>query len=307
MTAFRANPEKYASALRVVEHRGEWAIALSMQPREPKPGDLTRFSIQVAPAAEGAMTPSSATALRFVSGQAYLYLVDRNANPRPEVFQLHGTAEEGTYGFSKLVAKAAPYKVFFIARVKVGENEDTGEVLSREIRIGFDWATAGAIARDDHDDGLPKPAEAHAGHPAPPESGRLERLSMRDQHDTMRHLGEQWLWIGETLSSDRPAYVEIESRIGEITRLQGNMAGFELHKFADQKPEFLKYAAEMGSRITALGESVRSRRLEEARSRYAQIESQSCVKCHLKFQWGVVEDLARFPDLRRMEYAHDRK
>lgn len=307
MTAFRANPENYASALRVVEHRGEWAIALSMRPREPKPGDLTRFAIQVAPAAEGAMNPSSASALRFVSGQAYLYLVDRNANQRPEVFQLHGTAEEGTYGFSKLIAKPGPYRVFFIARIQVGENEDTGEVLSKEIRIGLDWATEGVSARDEHHEDDSKPAKEHSGHAHPSEAAGSDRLSMRDQHDTMRHLGEHWLSIGETLSSDRPAYVEIESRISKITRLQDNLAGFELHKFADQKPEFLKYAAELERLVAAFGESVRSRRLEEARSRYAQIESQSCVKCHLKFQWGVVEDLSRYPDLRRMEYAHDRK
>ncbi len=296
LESFRANPDKYASALRLIEYRGNAAFAFTLRPRFPKPGELAKFYIQAGPAAKDEMGPDPKLLRRPVEARAYLYHADRSSHARPEIFRLHETAEPKTYGFSKLIGEDGVYRIFFVLRYEGGE----------ESRIAFDCVTEGAVPKDDHHDG--KPAEAgrappraphestHAGHGAP-------KLTMEAQHETMRLMGELWASSGDRLFSEPADLSGVTKSLSELETWRKNMPNFVLHKFIEQKGEYLRYTGELESRLRSLRDVVAKGDVEGSRSRFVEIEGQSCVKCHLKFRWAAVEDLSRFPDLRRSEHG----
>lgn len=297
--SFRTNPDKYASALRLIEYRGTTAFAFTLRPRFPKPGELAKFYIQAGPAAGGEMGPDPKLLRKPVDARAYLYHADRSAHARPEVYRLHETAEPKTYGFSKLIGEDGVYRVFFVLRYEGGE----------ESRIAFDCVTEGAVPKDDHHDakpsgeGAPPPmpakADAHqhdAGHGPP-------KLTMEAQHETMRRMGEIWASAGDRLFAEPADLTGVTRSLSDLETWRKNMPDFVLHKFMDQKEEYLRYAAELENRLRSLRDGVSKGDAEGSRSQFVEIEGQSCVKCHLKFRWAAVEDLSRFPDLRRSEYG----
>lgn len=283
---FRANAEKYVGALRVFEMRGDLAVVMTARPRLPKPGDLVRYFIQVGPPEKGGMVPDPKTLRRLRKGVAYIYRVDRGSRPEPDVRRLHETEEPGTYGFSKLIEADGEYRVYFEATYEGG----------KEIRVGLDSVTPGAMPKADHHG--PEPAahaESHAGHSQGSPGGSL---SMAAQHDTMKRMGERWLALGTLL--ERPGRperrAEAAGHLDEIERWAQIMPAFKLHKFDKDKDEFLKLTHELRDKLSGLRAALPQGEAA-ARKSYREVEGTSCLKCHLKFRWGVASDLGRFPDL----------
>ena len=83
------------------------------------------------------------------------------------------------------------------------------------------------------------------------------------------------------------------------------MPKFLLHKFKDDKREFDRYASEFDSMLTTFRGNIDRSEWIEARKEFIRIDGTSCTKCHLKFRWGVAEDLSRFPNLQRLEYGEE--
>lgn len=142
---------------------------------------------------------------------------------------------------------------------------------------------------------LPKDG-GHAGHGA-------SKLTMEAQHETMRRMGELWAASGDRLFSEPADLSGVAKSLSDLETWRKNMPDFALHKFIEQKDEYLRYTAELESRLGVLRDVVAKRDVEGARSRFVETEGQSCVKCHLKFRWAAVDDLSRFPDLRRSEHG----
>jgi YHS domain-containing protein len=301
LEAFRASPDKYASALRLIEYRGKTALAFTLRPRLPKPGELAKFYIQAGPAASEEMGPDPKTLRKVAEGKAYLYPADRSREARPEVFRLHETAEPRTYGFSKLIGAEGVYRVYFVLRYEGGE----------ESRIAFDCVTEGAVPKDDyHHEG---PATAGVPASAPPK-GEVHKpagnsahgqakLTMEVQHETMRRMGELWASSGDRLFSEPADLPQAKKHLSDIESWRKNMPEFVLHKFNGQKAEYLRYSDELETRLRGMNDLLSKGDVEGSRARFVEIEGQSCVKCHLKFRWAAVDDLSRFPDLRRSEHG----
>ena len=286
MDAFRANAEKYVSALRVFEMRDGLAVALTARPRAPKAGDLVRFYIQVGPPEKGGMIPDARAALSLRDGVAHVYRMDRAAAPAPELRRLHETEDPGTYGFSKLIEHDGEYRVYFEASYKGGQR----------MRVGLDCVTLGALPRDDHHD-APKPTPP--SQPEQHEAHSRGELPMAVQHETMKRIGEHWLALDALVAGDWNARTRKRAldHLGEIEKWSAHMPRFALHKFQDRKDEFARLGAEFTERLGGFRRAVDGADIKDVRTLHRDLDATSCTKCHLKFRWGVAGDLSRFPDL----------
>ena len=129
---------------------------------------------------------------------------------------------------------------------------------------------------------------------------------MEAQHETMKILGRQWSQIEKSLFSTSPDFKGLVDAVKKMDRWQRHMPKFMLHKFQKEKPEFDRYAAEFDGMLSGFRRMIEQRDWVAAQKDYVRIDAMSCTKCHLKFRWGVAEDLSRFPDLRRLEYAREK-
>lgn len=298
LASFRTTPEKYVSALRLISYRGKTAVAFTLRPRSPKIGDLAKFYLQVGLPLSGEMGPDPKTAFS-IEGFGYLYDGNRAAPARPEIFRLHQTDEPGTYGFSKQILRDAVYRVFFVVRLPSGE----------ELRAGFDCPTEGAMPKDDHghSDTSAPAGHSHPKAPAADAHGGMahgaSKLTMEAQHETMRRMGEHWAAIGETLFAEPVDSAALRGHVEGLSSWARNIPEFMLHKFEAHKPEFLGYGREFASAFREFERAIEKGDRKESQRRYVEIDGRSCTKCHLKFRWGVVEDLSGFPDLRRKEHG----
>ncbi len=293
--SFAEAPAKFVSAKRQIAYRGsgsgsgsgKTAIAFTLRPSAPRPGELARFYLQVGLPTAGGMGPSSKSSWTLAEGRVYFYRLDRSQSPRPQIFRLQPTAEKGTYGFSRLIESEGTYRAYFVARYRNG----------KRVQVGFDCVTAGARPKDAHDHDAAPEAKEKA---AKPPSKVPRKLSMKDQHQTMRQMGVQWLAVGEQLfGQGAPDWKIVQQRLETFQAWQRNLSRFQLHKFRDQKKEYRKYAAELGKETRGLVRATGQSSLGQARAIYLKIDGGTCVKCHLKFRWAAVKDVSRFPDLRR--------
>lgn len=286
VSAFRADPEKFVSAIRVFEMRGDLAIVLTARPRVPKPGDLVRFYIQVGPPEKGGMIPDPKTIRPLKDGKAYVYRLDRSGAPSPEIRRIHPTEEPGTYGLSELIQAEGAYRVFFDVTPQTGPR----------ITAALDCATRGATPPDDHHGAAPAPSPQDAVQHAP--AKHVGGLTMAAQHDTMKRMGELWHEVGALLENPSRDSTKVAARhMAELDAWIANMPEFKLHKYESAKDEFLSLTVDFRKALDPLRSRIQKGDLLSARALHGEIEVNSCMKCHLKFRWGVASDLRRFPDL----------
>ena len=90
---------------------------------------------------------------------------------------------------------------------------------------------------------------------------------------------------------------KVTEHIEAIERWARNLPRFKLHKYPTQKDEFLSLHRELEGELTELRRQAAIVSGPDFRRAYRRVDAMSCTKCHLKFRWGVVKDLSRFPDL----------
>ena len=265
--------------------RGGAALVFTARPKTPKPGDLVRFTLEFGPPRKGEMTPDPGRRFRLEEGTATLYRLDRSKEPAPEVYRLHDTGESGSYGFSKRIAEDGEYRVIF-----AGAYED-----GRELRAAFDWVTLGAMPDDSHPE---EGGGTHDGH-AHLAGATTGALPMAVQHQTMREIGKHWVALGRAIDrgmSDEGRR-EATEHLEAIERWARNLPRFKLHKFPLENEQFLALHRELDGELSDLRRKARTASGPDFRRATRRVDAMSCTKCHLKFRWGIVKDLSRFPDL----------
>ena len=265
--------------------RGGAALVFTARPKTPKPGDLVRFTLEFGPPREGEMTPDPARRFRLEEGTATLYRLDRSKAPVPEVYRLHGAGEAGSYGFSKRIAMDGEYRVIF-----AGAYED-----GRKLRAAFDLVTLGAMRDDSH----PEEGDGTQDGQAHNTGATSGALPMAVQHQTMREIGKHWVALGRTIDQDwsKKRRREATAHLEAIERWSRNLPRFKLHKFPKEKDQFLAFHRELDGELSDLQRQVATANGPDFRRAYRRLDAMSCTKCHLKFRWGIVKDLSRFPDL----------
>ena len=100
---------------------------------------------------------------------------------------------------------------------------------------------------------------------------RIEEIERRREPNLMRALGKAWR----------------EEDWDAVRDLAPSVKTFLPKRNADETEEYRAIADEFARDAASLEPS-----------KLRAIELRSCVRCHLKFVWGVVRDLSRFPELR---------
>lgn len=137
-------------------------------------------------------------------------------------------------------------------------------------------------------------AEPPRAPPRPPASGTIP---MDVQHEAMARLGDTWAALAAALDHERPDPAAARVAL-PVTRAWAALTPhFVLHRHEDARPEFRALAAEFLQNLDALGADLRAGDGVAARARFRTIDREDCFRCHVKFRWGTVADLSRFPDL----------
>lgn len=267
---FRSDPEAYAGALRLERAAGGRAYECTIRPREPvAPGVAT--IVLTAPEPLDPAHPPVVEA----------HFVDRTRAPSPARIRLVPLPDAGKYGFKLAVDRPGEVRLVVRARVLGADGADPAEDL-----LVFSFRAA--AGEDPHEGAIE-------------EAIRTGHVTMEAQHRSMAEIGELWARVGRRLAAEPPDLEGTKEPLARIRALARLMGGFELHKFPEAKDEMLAEAAVFESAIVSLLRSASKDRTDEARERYATIDAMSCTKCHLKFRFGAVDDVSRFPDLRERE------
>jgi len=272
---FKATPEKYVSALREVKVFKDVGLVVTTRPKEPKVGRLAKCTMKVGPLLESGIGPDESSPLKIRNGVVRVYLADRTREPACSTLVLHPLSEPGVYGFSVQVKDPGPHHVYLKVELEDG----------RSFSTAFEFT---AVSEPDPHDGGGLPIAK-------------DKISMEDQHATMKHIGRLWTEIWESLEGGGVSRPGLARRVRDLRDLQGNLRLFSLHKFAERKDEFETLAGEFGDRLKELDRVAGREDAQEIRRAFRQIDLHSCTQCHLLFRWGVVEDLSRFPDVEDAE------
>ena len=272
---FEASPDRYAGFLaltRVVEGRG---YLLAVKPRRPLAGDEVTMTLTLPRRAW--VSASAASTVTTPPLEALFFDLDREHEETGRgYFHLPPGSSPGSYTMGRFVREPGFLRmVVFVPR-------PDGAV--DEVPFGF------AVE--------PRPAAALAANPAPMGRPEPAGLSMEAQHETMRVIGRAWYELAERITAEPPRWDEARERLERMLGVTGRMPGFELHKFPKDKQEFLGYAHELALTLERYRSVLEQADAPAARAAFAKIDGETCTRCHLKFRWGVVTDLSRFPDLR---------
>lgn len=270
---FRADPAAYAGALRLARESNGRAYECSVRPREPVAKGVATIVLTAPEPLEPGRPPL-----------AEVHFVDRSRAPRPERIRLVPLPEAGKYGMKLALEKPGDVRILFRARVP---GDDPSAAPAEDVLVFSFRAVEGA--------GSHEGAIEHAI--------RTGEVSMEAQHRSMAEMGELWTGVAKRLAAEPPDLEGAKEPLARIRALSRLMGGFELHRFPEEKAEMLAEASVFESAIVSLLRSVSRDRADEARERFATIDAMSCTKCHLKFRFGAVDDVSRFPDLREREDA----
>ncbi len=122
-----------------------------------------------------------------------------------------------------------------------------------------------------------------------------EPFSMARQHEVMRRFGRRWESLRLELTKEKPDRAAIGGLVAGIEDERKRLPLFSLHVNEDAKGEFVKLGDALKDPLAELGAMASRGDFPGAKSVQAKLETESCVKCHLKFRWDVVRDLSRFP------------
>ncbi len=142
--------------------------------------------------------------------------------------------------------------------------------------------------------------------PPPPTDEELASgaLPMDRQHEVMREIGREWtiflesLERGEWGAEERAGQVE---RLGRLRRWGRASAQFVPHHYPRDRQEYERLARGFAGAVDSLAGAVGTKQVPDLRRHARRIEQQNCLQCHMKFRFGIVPDLSRWPDLRQWD------
>lgn len=285
---FLGDPEKYAGALTLTSARERHELVLVIRPRAPKEGEVVKLAARGFAIGDRMASPPKPPQT-LEDPVAIVYEMDRSAPPEPERYRLvRIKGDDDVYGLARTTRSALAWRVVV---------EATFDGARRRGVFTIPIAPIGSATAADHDhDHVPattKPDAEHAGH----DDGGL---SMSAQHEAMKTIGRHWYALGGWLRGGPGTRDDALAHLGEVEKASRDVPRFMLHKFQEALPEFQGYAGELGRELTSFRKTLASGTREEAERAFREVEARSCTKCHVKFRFGAVEDLSRFPDVREL-------
>ncbi|MCI0341443.1 MAG: hypothetical protein L0216_09910 [Planctomycetales bacterium] len=235
-----------------------------MTPRDPVVGAPVRFVVRPP---EGAAPPA----------EAWTWTLDRSREPGPpERRVLHAVG--GVRAFQVLPERPIPIRVGIPSGLQ-------GAPVA--------WFTVPVGSGGNAAPGAGIGGGSGTGH----EHGDAGTLPMAAQHEAMVRTGEAWADLGAALAAEPVDLSRAADALRPVSETARLLPRFSLHKHEEALEEFRGLASDYERRLAALGRAVRSRDAGAARAGWRETDAWACLRCHVKFRFGVVKDLSRFPDL----------
>jgi cytochrome c556 len=132
-----------------------------------------------------------------------------------------------------------------------------------------------------------------SGGTPPPPSGVMSKAA---QVDCMSNIGKAWASLGNALTQQPPAWEQARADLA-IVRTRARALPAFVPRAGDDPKEFRTLAAQFDAALDRC-QTALEQRSPQAAKEVERTDGEACTRCHLKFQWGIVKDLSRFPDLR---------
>lgn len=273
---FRADPEKYVTLARLEVVSEGYKYTLDVSPRTLVEGDLATLTLNVPPAIQKRLQKlGEGDPLRLPLAQYFYFSSDRLSEHDRGRMLFHASERAGQYSAHRLFSWPGECRLV----VDVAFPDTTRHRLLFRLIV------------------VPRPPDA-----APPAAPSLDPktglLSMEAQHDTMAHMGDNWVGLEDALRRGEIDWADASSRLSQVRGVTGNLQHFKLHKFEEDIGEFRLHAGNLEKELAGLAALLEKRDRSAALSRVDDVDANQCTKCHLKFRWGSVLDLTRFPDLK---------
>ena len=274
LATFKANPDRYAGFLalsRSVEGR---TYQMAVKPRRPQAGDEITLTLTLPERRWIGVTSEESTSRTTPPLEALFFdLTPDHEELSRSFLHMPAGSSPGVYTMGRYFRE--PSVVRLVVFVPRGPTVD-------KVAFGF---TVEARAEP-------------APEPVPMERPASGALTMEAQHETMRVMGRAWYDVMDEIAVATPRWDELARLVQQMRVMAARLPGFELHKFPQQKAEFLRLGQELSQSLDLYQKVVQAKDRDRAHRDAVKIDGQSCTRCHLKFRWGVVQDLTRFPDLR---------
>lgn len=259
---FLADPAKFVSAKRFQRWASGGQLIATVDPGEPSAGSEVRVRFVLAPSKGEGADESAPVELRDPVIQ--FFEVDRERPSEKVIVRLQPLGRNA-YGTLRLAARPGDTRFIIDARTSTGE----------AVRISGSFMTGESASQTVED----------------------EPFTMARQHEVMRRFGRHWQAIRVELLKEKPDAAVIRASASLIEEERKRLPLFELHVNGEEKPEFERYGEDLKGPLAELGKLAERKDFEGVRGIQSALETESCVKCHLKFRWDVVRDLSRFPRL----------
>lgn len=299
LQTFRANPDRYAGFLALSRTVGGRTYTLAVKPRRPRAGEEIVLTLTLpdkrwlpGPPSRGTTPPLEVLffdldAAHTEVGRGYLHMPP--------------AATPGVYSLGRLLTQ--PGTVRLLAFVPPLESTEPSPSLEGGVpRRPPDRAAPSASIPTAIPFGFPvDPAVLPSGPPPAPSSPNRptpQALTMEAQHESMRVIGHAWDELHEALSRTPAAWTDVLRQWQRIEAMVDRLPGFELHRFPEDKAQFIAMGREFALAIRQFRTRIDRQDRAATVAEYVRIDGQVCTRCHLKFRWGSVADLTRFPDLR---------
>lgn len=257
---FLADPAKFISAKRFQRWTIGGQVIATLDPGAPTAGSDVRLRVVLAPAKGDGV--DEAAPVPLLNPLVHFFDVDRERPSERTIVRLQPLGGNA-YGALRLAARPGD------TRFVVEATSSTGEA----VRLAGSFSTG------------------EAGSPPIPD----EPFTMARQHEVMRRFGRHWEAIRVELLKAQPDPAVIRTSASQIEQERKRLPLFELHVNGDDKPEFVRYGEDLKGPLVEIGNLAERKDFASVRELQYALETESCVKCHLKFRWDVVRDLSRFP------------
>ncbi|MBI3845393.1 MAG: YHS domain-containing protein [Planctomycetes bacterium] len=259
LRAFRADPEKYADVVTVLAHGSLGEYRLQVRPNPPRAGDAAQLALTLP---VGVSPDASVSAIIF-------HLSPNREELERDHQVLHRADDSRFFAMDRYFDRAGLCRLWVRVRLPDGRTDGVG--------LRFSIASP----------------EAQSARPTD------SILSMGEQHELMKRIGRNWATVESAIAANLSEPEIAAGALDDLRQDMKHVPSFELHHFQEDQAEHAILAREAGQALSALSRAVNVRNADLATKLNREIDGRHCTKCHLKFRWGIVDDLSRFPDVTR--------
>lgn len=265
--------------LRYRQKTGDILVAMVVRPGKPKAGTPTEivFELQVMlpipdPVLGDRLPVENAPLLARVTGPG-----------TSQTFEVHPLTAKGEYGFHFTPAATGLYTITC--------NRTSGQPALRTqftLGVGVETPIPADVASD--------PA-LRRGPPGARSVLGAESRSVSSTDNTaasvMDELGDQWLALRRTIGTPDAA-----APMGKTLELARKLSGKVPAAFAESRETFDRLAQRFVAELDALEKRVTE---PAAAAELDRMQSDTCLRCHAEFRFGIARSVERWPDFDKRE------